>query len=48
MVDAFLRLDHAVTHVEPMEEDTGYPEGKLRKVEQDAGLIDKVDALGSP
>lgn len=43
-----LFLDHAEPHVKSMEEDSGYPKCNLRQVEHDTGLVDEVDALGSP
>lgn len=47
MNTAFI-LHHTVAHVEAVEKHTANPERGLGKAEQDASLVDKVDALCSP
>ena len=40
-------FNHVESHVEAMEKDAGHPQGDLRDVENDAGLVYEIDALSS-
>lgn len=47
MMYAPFLLRHAPAHIEAVEEDPRHPQGNLREVEHDAGLVDEVHTLGS-